>query len=181
MRKLVLGLVGASALAIGSAAGAVVTVDSSTMTIDGPTTVADVTTIGFTEAQLSSPTFMENVVFSNTLAGLYSITLTTSSPAVDFTSAVLSGLGGPYNLVEIDDDGTNEFWRLANPVQLGASQYTLAINGNNSGAGSLGGSITIRQAAAVPEPATWAMMLFGFGAVGFAMRRRRRPVLAQLA
>lgn len=27
--------------------------------------------------------------------------------------------------------------------------------------------------AAVPEPATWAMMLFGFGAIGFGMRRRR--------
>lgn len=26
----------------------------------------------------------------------------------------------------------------------------------------------------VPEPATWAMMLLGFGATGFAMRRRRR-------
>ena len=26
----------------------------------------------------------------------------------------------------------------------------------------------------VPEPATWAMMLMGFGATGFAMRRRRR-------
>ena len=26
---------------------------------------------------------------------------------------------------------------------------------------------------AVPEPSTWAMMLFGFGAVGFAMRRRK--------
>jgi len=179
MRKLLLGMVGATALALGSAAGAVVTVDSSTMTIDGPTTVADVTTIGFTEAQLTSPTFTENVVFTNTLAGLYSITLTTSSPAVDFTSAILSGLGGPYNLVEIDDDGTNEFWRLANPVTLGASQYTLAINGNNSGAGSLGGSITIRSA--VPEPATWAMMLLGFGAVGFAMRRRRAPILAQVA
>lgn len=25
---------------------------------------------------------------------------------------------------------------------------------------------------AVPEPATWAMMLFGFGAMGFAMRRK---------
>ena len=28
--------------------------------------------------------------------------------------------------------------------------------------------------AAVPEPSTWAMMLVGFGAVGFAMRRRQR-------
>ena len=34
----------------------------------------------------------------------------------------------------------------------------------------------------VPEPGTWAMMLLGFGAVGFAMRRRRQPrALAQLA
>ena len=179
MAKLLLGLVGAAALAIGSAAGAVVTVDSSTMTYDGPTTVADVTTIGFTQAQLGSPTFMEDLVFTNTLAGLYSITLTTSSPAIDFTSAVVSGLGGPYNLVEIDDDGISEFWRLANPVTLDAGQYTLAISGNNSGAGSLGGSITIRQA--VPEPSTWAMMLIGFGAVGFAMRRRRTPALAQVA
>ena len=179
MRKFVLGLVGASALAIGSAAGAVVTVDSQTTVVSGPTTVADTTTIGFTEAVLSSPTFMETVAFTNSLAGLYSITLTTSSPDVDFTSAFLAGLGGPYNLVEIDDDGTNEFWRLANPVTLDPSTYTLTINGNNSGAGSLGGSITIRQA--VPDPATWAMMLLGFGAVGFAMRRRRAPVLAQVA
>jgi len=36
-------------------------------------------------------------------------------------------------------------------------------------------------AAAVPEPATWGMMLLGFGAIGFAMRRKRRPVLMQLA
>ena len=37
---------------------------------------------------------------------------------------------------------------------------------------------------AVPEPATWAMMLLGFGAIGAAMRfrRDRRPqTLAQLA
>lgn len=35
----------------------------------------------------------------------------------------------------------------------------------------------IRPAAevgAVPEPGTWAMMLFGFGAVGFGMRRRNK-------
>ena len=181
MRKLLLGTIATTLLAVGTAAGAVVTVDSSTTVYSGPATVADTTTIGFTEATLSSPTFMETVVFTNTLAGLYSITLTTSSPDVDFTSAILAGLGGPYNLVEIDDDGTNEFWRLANPINLDPSTYTLTINGNNSGAGSLGGSITIRQANAVPEPATWAMMLMGFGAAGYAMRRRRKSGVPQIA
>ena len=32
---------------------------------------------------------------------------------------------------------------------------------------------TFPAAAGVPEPATWAMMLMGFGAMGFAIRRRR--------
>lgn len=33
----------------------------------------------------------------------------------------------------------------------------------------------------VPEPSTWAMMLFGFGAVGVAMRKRRKVAMQQLA
>ena len=35
--------------------------------------------------------------------------------------------------------------------------------------------------AAVPEPSTWGLMLFGFGAIGMSLRRRRRslPGLAQ--
>jgi hypothetical protein len=37
------------------------------------------------------------------------------------------------------------------------------------------------SAQAVPEPATWALMLLGFGGIGIAMRRRRRPALAQIA
>jgi hypothetical protein len=35
--------------------------------------------------------------------------------------------------------------------------------------------------AAVPEPATWAMMLFGFGATGVAFRRNRKRAIAQFA
>lgn len=35
--------------------------------------------------------------------------------------------------------------------------------------------------AAVPEPATWAMMLVGFGGMGLALRRKRVPALAQVA
>jgi len=33
----------------------------------------------------------------------------------------------------------------------------------------------------VPEPATWAMMLMGFGAAGYAIRRRRKALLTQVA
>ena len=38
-------------------------------------------------------------------------------------------------------------------------------------------SATITPNAAVPEPSTWAMMVLGMGAVGFAARRRRKVSL----
>jgi hypothetical protein len=37
------------------------------------------------------------------------------------------------------------------------------------------------QISAVPEPATWGMMLVGFGGLGFAMRRARRQPIAATA
>ena len=37
------------------------------------------------------------------------------------------------------------------------------------------------QGGQVPEPATWAMMLLGFGAAGYAMRRRRKASIPQIA
>jgi hypothetical protein len=37
------------------------------------------------------------------------------------------------------------------------------------------------QVSGVPEPATWGLMLLGFAGVGLAMRRRRSPMLAQIA
>ena len=42
------------------------------------------------------------------------------------------------------------------------------------------GSPPVRE---LPEPSTWAMMLFGFGAAGVAMRRSRRKtqLVSQLA
>ena len=152
-------------------------VDSSSMTIDGPTTVGSETTIGFTEADLDDPTFTEWLTFTNDLAGVYALTLDTSSVGIDFTSAILTGPNGPFELVKEFDNGISEFWNLSS-LFLDAGTYTLTINGNNDSTGSLGGTVTIN---AVPEPGTWAMMLLGFGAAGFAMRRRRAPVLAQMA
>jgi len=65
--------------------------------------------------------------------------------------------------------------------------FTLHVN-DVAFSGSLGPNETqLRQdisgyiIAAVPEPATWAMMLLGFGGIGMAMRRRRQPALAQIA
>jgi hypothetical protein len=52
--------------------------------------------------------------------------------------------------------------------------FEFSAQGNNVTSFSL-------SAQAVPEPATWALMLLGFAGIGFAMRRRTRPVLAQLA
>jgi hypothetical protein len=42
-------------------------------------------------------------------------------------------------------------------------------------------AVLYRATGAVPEPATWAMMLLGFGAIGVALRRRRTQALAQIA
>ena len=47
------------------------------------------------------------------------------------------------------------------------------------GSSHVGGTFTLLTPS-VPEPATWAMMLLGFGAVGFALRRQKAP-LPQLA
>ena len=177
MRKLMLSLAGAAALAMSSAAGAQVTLDDCSMDCDGPATVGAETTIGFTEAGLAAPTFTEWLTFTNDLAGVYAITLDTSSTGIDFTSAVLTGPGGPYALDEEFDNGISEFWQLSS-LFLEAGTYTLTIDGDNDSTGSLGGTVTIN---AVPEPGTWAMMLLGFGAAGYAMRRRRAPALAQAA
>lgn len=49
---------------------------------------------------------------------------------------------------------------------------TLAFNSQN--AGSWGAALDNVSVSAVPEPATWAMMLLGFGLIGGAMRRRVR-------
>ncbi|MDE2303827.1 MAG: PEPxxWA-CTERM sorting domain-containing protein [Sphingomonadales bacterium] len=47
--------------------------------------------------------------------------------------------------------------------------------GGNWGGGGGGGSFVFASAlSSVPEPATWGMMLLGFGFAGVAMRRRVR-------
>jgi PEP-CTERM motif/Protein of unknown function (DUF642) len=51
-----------------------------------------------------------------------------------------------------------------------------AIQSTQAGMGLDNVRLTTVAIGAVPEPATWAMMLFGFGLVGSAMRRGRRSI-----
>jgi PEP-CTERM motif-containing protein len=179
MRKVFIGLVGAAALAMGSAASATITLDTCSMSCTGPSTVGNTTTIGYSESGLGNP-FTESLSFTNTLAGLYTISLDTSDRAVNFTSAVLSDGVNNYALSSAFDDGTFELWTRSTTL-IAMGQYTLTIMGNTSDSGALAGTVTILDHG-VPEPATWMMMLLGFGAIGWQLRRRRSTLaLAQAA
>jgi hypothetical protein len=183
MRKTILAMVGAAALTLGSAAGAAVLVSgSSGLNNPDPAAAGSVvvngglTTINFGQNPVSTPSFTGSFTFSNDVAGLYTIVLNTSTPGVTFSSASVTGPGGPFPLMPFPD---NTSLKLTNAL-LGLGDYTFSFTGNNSNAsGTLTGNVTI---SAVPEADTWAMMLLGFGAIGLTIRGRRwKSVLAQVA
>jgi PEP-CTERM motif-containing protein len=55
---------------------------------------------------------------------------------------------------------------------LSAGDYYLDLSGTGGGSAGYGGTLST-SVSAVPEPATWAMMLLGFASVGFMAYRRR--------
>lgn len=162
------------------------------VSIDGATTISSYTvdqgpsgsfTIGFSEGGLTNP-FSEILAFMSSLAGTLSITATTTTPGplggandTDFSSVSLLQApfpGGtttdiPPTAFSTDFD---EFYRLNNIPILANTPYRVLFQGTpGTENGSFGAALSFTPSA-VPEPATWAMMLLGFGAVGFAMRRK---------
>ena len=66
------------------------------------------------------------------------------------------------------------FWLDANfgkfSTYVGPGTYTFRVTGD--GAGGIPAGLGLRLDSSVPEPASWAMMIAGFGLVGASMRRR---------
>ncbi len=77
-----------------------------------------------------------------------------------------------YSSVTLDPTDGTSFWITG----TFAREYNLAQFGHPGGTGGSrwGTYIANVRVAAVPEPATWAMMIIGFGFTGAAMRRQRR-------
>jgi hypothetical protein len=187
MRKLVIGLMGATALSMASAASATLIVTTPTsVSVSGPSTTDSINyTFGYSDSDTNSP-FTETVTWINDLAGVYGVTLSTTAAVangptdVDISAAFINGTGilSPISLIanpfNID---VNENYAIFG-LPLGAGTYTLTIQGTRGDSGSFGGNVAF-QANAVPEPATWALMLLGFGAIGWQLRRRRTLALAQ--
>src|ERR1700740_2648150 len=100
--RTMLAMVGAAALALGSAASATVLVTgSSGLNNPDPAAAGSVivngglTTINFGQNPVSTPNFSGSFAFSNDIAGVYTIVLNTSTPGVTFGSASVTGPGGP--------------------------------------------------------------------------------------
>ena len=131
--------------------------------------------------------FTETLDFA-TLAGVLGISVYTiadnANNDTDITRVFLTGTGlaSPLDILAAPySTDLDEAFRLSTLPVL-AGNYTLTIQGTPAvlNSGFTGQVVFNTATAAVPEPGTWAMMMLGLGAVGFALRRSRAPA-ARLA
>lgn len=89
----------------------------------------------------------------------------------DFLTVMFGSASANYTLVSVS--GSDPFTTQSlsfTPGSTGTYNLSFSAAGGDN-VGPLLDNVTI--SAAVPEPATWAMMILGFGAAGAVMRRRR--------
>lgn len=185
MRKVLIALAGATALAAASAANAAVTVvgfgsntgvttasvdplNTNRLLFDTLTTVPSSTgspTIGYVDFTVTPTSIAKFVAGTSAFDGI--VTLLALQPGGGGT--VISSVAGSGDTLSF----------LTGPLSAGVT-YRFAYSAALPSGGDVSGNGTF-QPAAVPEPATWALMLLGFGGMGMVLRRRRRPILAQVA
>jgi hypothetical protein len=89
--------------------------------------------------------------------------------------------GNPFVAIPVDSSANRDHPLVGNaPFNLNSGDVVTVSVAKNSGQtfGSLNGIALSFTTSAVPEPASWAMMVVGIGAVGFAMRRHARMSIA---
>jgi hypothetical protein len=104
-----------------------------------------------------------------------------ANPAPNTVLLDIAGLKITLNEQTMLGDGITSTGISTNAIDVALNNFALGTNlangnlivGHSEAWASLG--------SAVPEPASWAMMLLGFAGVGAAMRRRRKVMPMQLA
>jgi len=131
--------------------------------------------LGCNDGNSCSPTFgfanpVQDVSLDLGLANAWSATFTVSGylngVLIDSVTSTLSDSGKA--------GGTWETFSLAGPVN------SVVVTERFTQPGFAFGLDNVRFSAAVPEPASWAMLLIGFGTLG-ALQRRRRAVAFRAA
>jgi hypothetical protein len=129
--------------------------DFSTYPVGGNTRDSDATiAFGTTAANWTAQPALNNANVS-TLNSLFSGSYTSLGNAAGGTRNINSGFSGNLWLVGavfVNDDRAIDAFKF--------------------------GTLKVTPTGAVPEPATWAMMIGGFGAIGAAMRMRRRTTVS---
>jgi hypothetical protein len=123
---------------------------------------------GFTDYQFDVPS--QGIVTASATA-TFSVA---ANSGIKLTSIVLNGFEA---LASLNTAGNAYEARLDNVASI-TNPQTLRVNYTSTSSGSAAGTVSF-TAAAVPEPATWALMILGFGVVGYAMRRRPAVRFAQ--
>ncbi|MCU0892685.1 MAG: PEPxxWA-CTERM sorting domain-containing protein [Sandarakinorhabdus sp.] len=94
-----------------------------------------------------------------------------------FSALVTFGDSGTQLFALPTPSFTSAFWGLTSDRQIRSIAFGPG-GGTTISVSFVMDNLTIGNAGAVPEPASWAMLIAGFGLVGATARRRRRTVTA---
>lgn len=115
--------------------------------------------------------------FDTVVGQLYNISfwLAGNTDGSPVTKSVRVTAGGESSIFTFDTTGlslpSNMGWKKYN-FQFEASSTSTLLSFESLDATAYGASLDNVSVSAVPEPATWAMMLLGIGFIGGAIRRR---------
>jgi hypothetical protein len=141
-----------------------------TNTSTNPMTSARVTGFGFDlTPNNTAAAILSGTVFDQDDSGSISNGMNVE---VCITTHNCSGGGGDGVIIGQSTNGSFSLTFASSPSNISLGDFVVRYQ-SLAGAGNAGSGVGV-SVAAVPEPATWAMMLLGFGAMGVSLRRRRR-------